>query len=36
MQVKIEKLHENAKIPFQKHEGEDACYDFNFLKFTDV
>ena len=27
MIVKIKKLHENAVIPFQKHVGEDACYD---------
>lgn len=27
MKVKIKKLHENAVIPFQKHPGEDACYD---------
>lgn len=27
MKVKIKKLHENAVIPFQKHLGEDACYD---------
>lgn len=27
MNVRIKKLHENAVIPFQKHPGEDACYD---------
>lgn len=27
MIVKIKKLNENAVIPFQKHVGEDACYD---------
>lgn len=27
MRVKIKKLHPNAIIPFQKHSGEDACYD---------
>ena len=27
MNVKIKKLNENAVIPFQKHVGEDACYD---------
>jgi len=27
MIVKIKKLNENAVIPFQKHIGEDACYD---------
>ena len=27
MIVKIKLLNENAVIPFQKHEGEDACYD---------
>ncbi len=27
MNVKIKKLNENVRIPFQKHVGEDACYD---------
>ena len=27
MIIKIKKLHENTVIPFQKHIGEDACYD---------
>ena len=27
MKVLIKKLNENAVIPFQKHVGEDACYD---------
>ena len=27
MEVYIKKLNENAIIPFQKHVGEDACYD---------
>ena len=27
MKVKFKKLHEKAVIPFQKHPGEDACYD---------
>lgn len=27
MEVKIKLLNENAVIPFQKHPGEDACYD---------
>lgn len=27
MKVKIKKLNANAVIPFQKHVGEDACYD---------
>ena len=27
MNVRIKRLHENAVIPFQKHPGEDACYD---------
>lgn len=27
MKVKIKKLNKNAVIPFQKHIGEDACYD---------
>ncbi len=27
MKVKIKKLNANAVIPFQKHIGEDACYD---------
>jgi dUTP pyrophosphatase len=27
MIVKIKKLDENAIIPFQRHVGEDACYD---------
>ena len=27
MKVLIKKLDENAVIPFQKHVGEDACYD---------
>jgi len=27
MKVKIKLLNENAVIPFQKHVGEDACYD---------
>ena len=27
MNILFKKLNENAVIPFQKHEGEDACYD---------
>ena len=27
MKVKIKRLHPNAVVPFQKHVGEDACYD---------
>ena len=27
MKVKFKKLHEKAVLPFQKHPGEDACYD---------
>ena len=27
MKVLIKKLDKNAVIPFQKHVGEDACYD---------
>ena len=27
MKVLFKKLHEKAIIPFQKHDGEDACYD---------
>ena len=27
MNIKFKKLNENAVIPFQKHKGEDACYD---------
>ena len=27
MKILIKKLHNNAVIPFQKHAGEDACYD---------
>ena len=27
MIVKIKRLHGSAVIPFQKHVGEDACYD---------
>lgn len=34
MVVKIKKLDENAKIPFQKHVGEDACYDLIPVSYT--
>ena len=27
MNILFKKLNENAVIPFQKHKGEDACYD---------
>ena len=27
MKVLFKKLHEKAVVPFQKHNGEDACYD---------
>lgn len=27
MKVLFKKLHEKAIVPFQKHDGEDACYD---------
>ena len=27
MYILFKKLNENAVIPFQKHKGEDACYD---------
>ena len=27
MKVLFKKLHEKAVVPFQKHTGEDACYD---------
>jgi dUTP pyrophosphatase len=27
IEILFKKLNENAVIPFQKHKGEDACYD---------